>query len=196
MLANSGLKELKTKSGPGGKVVSFPRRGGSAGQGRGRERERSDLDQRILEIRRVTRVVRGGRRFSFSLLLAAGDCRGRVGLGIGKAVNVPLAIDKAFRQAKKNLISVPMTSRQSIPHEVEVKFNSARLWLAPNRGRGLIAGSVVRSILDLAGLRDVSAKILSRSKNKLNNARATMAALQGFRPENVDQPNLQPGDKK
>lgn len=155
-------------------------RGGRSGRGGRPERPKSEFDQSIVNIRRVTRVVRGGRRFSFSLLLAAGNRKGKIGLGLGKSSDVSGAIEKAFHQAKKQMLTLRLTKDSSIPHEVLVKYHGSRLLLKPARGRGLVAGSAARIVLNLAGVKDVSAKILSKSKNKLNNARATMKALQTF----------------
>jgi len=142
-----------------------------------RERPRSEFDQAIIEIRRVTRVVAGGRRFSFSVAMVAGNKKGSVGVGLGKASDTALAIDKATRDAKKNMIKVRTTKEMSIPHDVEAKYNASVVRISPSPGRGLIAGSSVRNVLELAGLKDVSAKIFSRSRNKLNNARAAVKAL-------------------
>ncbi|OHA58989.1 MAG: hypothetical protein A2571_00165 [Candidatus Vogelbacteria bacterium RIFOXYD1_FULL_44_32] len=135
----------------------------------------------MVDVRRVTRVMAGGRRFSFSVVLVAGDKKGRVGVGIGKAGDTALAIDKAMNDAKKRMILVSRTEGHSIRHEVEAKFGSSQLILKPAKGKGLVAGSSVRTVLDLAGVKDISAKILSRSKNKLNNARAAIIALKKLR---------------
>ncbi|MFC1720660.1 ribosomal protein S5 [Patescibacteria group bacterium] len=141
------------------------------------ERVKPEFDQKILDIRRVTRVVSGGRRFSFSVAIVAGDRKGRIGVGIGKASDTALAIEKAFKNAKKNMIKVNLNKEMSIPHDVEAKLGSAKLIIMPAPGRGIVAGSAVRNILDLVGAKNVGAKILSRSKNKLNIARATIKAL-------------------
>jgi len=141
------------------------------------ERVKPEFEQKIIDIRRVTRVVSGGRRFSFSVAIITGDRKGKVGVGIGKASDTALAIEKAFRDAKKNMIKLNLTKDMSIPHEIEAKLGSARVIIMPAKGRGLVAGSSVRIALDLAGVKDVGAKVLSRSKNKLNIARATMKAL-------------------
>lgn len=138
---------------------------------------RPEFDQRIINIRRVARVVAGGRRFSFSVALVAGDKKGKVGVGLAKAGDTSLAINKALRDAKKSMVTISTTKNMSIAHEVKAKYSSARVFLSPARDRGIIAGSSVRTVLELAGLRDVNAKILSPSKNKLNNARATIKAL-------------------
>jgi small subunit ribosomal protein S5 len=103
-----------------------------------------------------------------------------VGVGLGKAGDTSLAIDKATRQAKKNMIKVRATPSMSIPHPVEAKYNSARVMIMPVPGRGLVAGSSVRTVLELAGLKDVVAKLLSGSKNKINNARVAINALQAI----------------
>src|SRR3989344_166977 len=147
------------------------RRGSSFG------RAKPEFDQKILNIRRVTRVVAGGRRFSFSVALVAGDKKGSVGLGLGKAGDTSLAINKAVRNAKKNMIKLKLTKTMSIPHEVSAKFSSSYVMLMPNKGRGLVVGTVVRDIAKLSGMKDITGKILSSSKNKLNNAKAVMAAL-------------------
>ncbi len=141
------------------------------------DRPKPEFDQKIIDIRRVTRVVAGGRRFSFSVALVAGDKKGSVGLGLGKAGDTSLAINKALRNAKKNMIKLNLTKTMSIPHEVSAKFSSSRVMIMPNHGRGLVAGSAIRDILNLAGVKDITAKIHSGSKNKLNNAKATMEAL-------------------
>jgi len=140
-------------------------------------RPKPEFDQKILSIRRVTRVVAGGRRFSFSVALVAGDKKGSVGLGLGKANDTALAINKAIKNAKKNMVSLKLTKTMSIPHEISAKFSSSRIILIPNKGRGLVVGTVVRDIAKLAGMKDITGKIISNSKNKLNNAKAVMVAL-------------------
>lgn len=149
-----------------------PRRGGS-----NFERPKPEFDHKILAIRRVTRVVSGGRRMSFSVAMAIGDRKGSVGFGTGKANDTALAINKAQKAAKKNLVRVRLTKTMSIPHEVSAKCASSRVFIMPNRGKGMVAGSAVRDILVLAGIKDVTAKIQSGSKNRLNNAQATISAL-------------------
>lgn len=141
------------------------------------ERPRQEFEQKIISIRRVTRVMAGGRRFSFSVAMVIGDKKGRVGVGIGKAGDTQLAIDKAVRDARKHMIIVPMNNDSHIPHDVHTKYASSEVMIMPAPGRGLVAGSSVRIVLELAGVKDVTAKIFSRSKNKLNNARAAVEAL-------------------
>ena len=142
------------------------------------ERARQEFDNKIISVRRVTRVVAGGRRFSFSIAMVIGDKKGRVGVGIGKAGDTPIAIDKATSAAKKSMITILLNNKNSIAHPVEAKYSSARVSIMPAPGKGIIAGSAVRVVLELAGVKEVSSKILSRSKNKLNIARATIKALE------------------
>lgn len=159
------------------------RRGAPSGR-RAPRRERSERQdrtpefaQKIIGIRRVTRVMAGGRRFSFSVSMVIGDKKGRVGVGIGKAGDTALAIEKAIRDAKKNMITIPRTKSNSIPHNTEAKYGSTVIAIRPAQGRGLVAGASVRTVLELGGVTDVTAKVLSRSKNKINIARAAVIAL-------------------
>lgn len=149
--------------------------------GRREERARPEFDQKIISIRRVTRVMAGGRRFSFSVAMVAGNKSGKVGVGIGKAADTQLAIEKAFRSARKNMITVSMDAEQNLPHDVQTKYAASEIMIMPAPGRGIVAGSSVRTVLELAGVKDVTAKVLSRSKNKLNNARAAIKALASLR---------------
>lgn len=161
---------------------SFPR---GRGRSSNREERKSEFDQKTLNARRVARVTAGGKRFNLSIALAIGNHRGLVGVGTGKGADTALAIEKATRSAKKNLISVKLTKEMSIPHVVEAKYSSAIVRIAPAPRRGIIAGSALRDILVLAGLKDVNAKILSGSKNKLNIARAAIEALKQLKPAKV-----------
>lgn len=163
-----------------------PRRGGDRGGPRGRrggprgrrnERPRQEFEQKMISIRRVTRVMAGGRRFSFSIAMVIGDKKGRVGVGVGKAGDVQLAIEKAVRDARRQMITVPLNKHGSIAYDVQAKETSAVVMIRPALGRGLVAGAAVRTVLELAGVKDVTAKLLSRTKNPLNNARATITAL-------------------
>ena len=147
-------------------------------------RVKPEFDQKIVSLRRVTRVVTGGRRFSFSVGVVIGDRKGKVGVGQGKAGDTPIAIDKAVRDARKNMIKVAMTKHGSIPHEVDAKFSSSRVLIMRAPGKGVLAGSSVRTVLEFAGVKEVSAKIFSRSKNKVNNAKAAIKALSMLRPRN------------
>lgn len=174
---------------PEGGRGEAPRRGERGGRrgprqprgGRGRPERKSEFDQRMITVRRVARVVAGGRRFSFSVALIIGNKKGKVGVGLGKAGDTTLAIDKAVRNAKKNMITVPLTKNNSIAHETAAKYCASRVSLMPARDRGLVAGSSVRPVLELAGLTDVVAKIHSGSKNGLNNARAAIEALKSLK---------------
>ena len=145
------------------------------------ERPRSEFDQKIISIRRVARVMAGGRRFNFSVAIVAGNKMGKVGVGLGKAGDTQLAIEKAVRSAKKNMITIPLNKDKMIRHDVDAKYSSSRVMIQPAKGRGLVAGSSVRTVLELGGVRDVTAKIFSRSKNQLNNARAAVKALKELR---------------
>jgi len=148
---------------------------------------RSDFESKIIDIRRVARVSSGGRRFSFSVVVVAGDKKGKVGVGIGKAGDTALAVEKATKDAKKKSIKLIFTKDNSIAHDVQAKYNSAIVKIIPAPGRGLIAGSATRTIVELSGLDNVNAKILSGSKNKLNIARATLKALSFLKKANASQ---------
>jgi small subunit ribosomal protein S5 len=147
-----------------------PRRGGN-------DRERSEFSEKLIGIRRVARVMAGGRRFNFSVAIVLGDKKGRVGVGMGKAADTQLAIEKAKRDAKRSMITLDLTKNRSIKHNVEAKYCASVIGIRPSPGRGLVAGSSVRTVLELAGVSDVTAKLLSRSKNSVNNARAAIEAL-------------------
>ena len=164
------------RSGPGGRRGPGGRDGGR-GRGPRAPRERSEFEQATLEVRRVARVMAGGRRFSFSVTVVIGDKKGRVGVGLGKGADTALAIDKAVRDAKKNLVTVNRTSDGSIAHDVSYKYSSSTVTIVPSPGRGVVAGSAMRAVLEHAGVTNVVAKILTRTKNKLTIARATVAAL-------------------
>jgi small subunit ribosomal protein S5 len=142
-----------------------------------RDAARNEFSQKLIGIRRVARVMAGGRRFNFSAALVLGDKKGRVGVGLGKAADTQLAIEKATRAAKKNMISVELTKTRSIPQNVEAKYCASEVTIRPSPGRGLVAGSSVRTVLELAGVTDVTGKLLSRSHNQVNNARAAIEAL-------------------
>jgi small subunit ribosomal protein S5 len=156
----------------GGQGPRGPRRGGNRP-----ERERSEFAQKMIGIRRVARVMAGGRRFNFSVAIVIGDKKGRVGVGVGKAADTQLAIEKATRAAKRHMITLNLTKNRSIKHNVEAKYCASVVEIRPSPGRGLVAGSSVRSVLEMAGVSDVTAKLLSRSKNPINNARAALQAL-------------------
>ena len=150
----------------------------------GRGGSKDEYETKLLDLARVTRVTGGGKRLRFRAVVITGDKKSKIGIGIDKGKDVSQAIEKATNRAKKNLINIVIVSG-TIPHQVEAKVGPARILLKPERkGRGLVAGGAVRMICDLAGIKNVSSKILSRSKNKLNNAMATMEALKKLKARN------------
>jgi small subunit ribosomal protein S5 len=144
-----------------------------------------DVDQKILDIRRVTRVVAGGRRMSFAVSMIIGDKNGVVGLGTGKGGDTAVAIAKALKDAKKNAIKIKRTDKFSIPHDVSAKYCSSKVMFFPNHGKGLVTGAALRDIVTIAGVKDVSGKVISGSKNKLNTARACMKALASISTKHI-----------
>lgn len=167
---------------PRGRGGPRPGGGGRPGGQRGGPRrdggERSsEFAQKLIGIRRVARVMAGGRRFNFSVGIVIGDKKGRVGVGLGKAIDTQLAIEKATRAAKRAMITVDLTKNRSIKHQVGSKYCASVVEIKPSAGRGLVAGSSVRTVLELAGVTDVTGKLISRSKNPVNNARAALDAL-------------------
>jgi small subunit ribosomal protein S5 len=153
-------------------------RGGSrSGRGETRERVKPEFDSKIIDIRRVTRVAAGGRRYTFSVAVVAGDHKGRVGVGLGKGGDTALSVEKATREARKNLIKVTLSPQMTIAHAVEGKYSSSMIKIFPARGSGVVAGSSARAVIELAGIKDICAKFITGSKNKLNNAKATIEAL-------------------
>ena len=161
----------------GGRDNRGDRRSGGGRRSGGSRDVRSEFAQKLIGIRRVARVMAGGRRFNFSVAIVLGDKMGRVGVGLGKAADTQLAIEKATRMAKRGMITIPLTGTRSISHNVHAKYCASVVEIRPAPGRGLVAGSSVRTVLELAGVTDVTGKLLSRSKNPLNNARAAMDAL-------------------
>ena len=139
---------------------------------------KEEFKERVLDMRRVTRVVAGGKRFRFRCTIVLGDERGRVGIGVAKGLDVQQAIAKAKAEAKKNMIAVSLVDGRTIAHEVTAKYSAANVLLKPgSMGHGLRAGGAVRFVLAFAGVKDATAKCLGRTPNKLTNAMATVEAL-------------------
>jgi len=157
-----------------------PQRGGPRRDSRGPKREpkpKPEFDQKIVAIRRVTRVTSGGRKFSFAVAVIAGDRKGRIGFGTGKGLDTAMAVDKAYKKAKANMIRLPLTKTGTIPHEVSAKYSSALVELRPAPGKGIVAGSSVRDVIEIAGIKDIIGKLRSGTKNRMNNAKVVIKAL-------------------
>ena len=149
--------------------------------GKRMERPKDDFEQKIVDLTRVTRVMAGGKRMKFRVCMVVGDKKGKVGIGIAKGIDVAMAVSKAVTQAKKNIIEVPIIDG-TIPHQINIKYGSAKLMMKPGKaGSGIKAGGVMRIVLELAGVKDIVAKILG-TNNKVNNAKACSLALQSFLP--------------
>ena len=168
-----------------------PKRRGKAAAGGGRpprpERPKSEFEERVTEVRRVTKVVKGGKQISFRAVVIVGDKKGNVGVGVAKAKEVVIAVQKAVSDAKKNLTAVPVTTSSSVPHRASLKGDgAASVVIRPAKeGSGITAGGSVRTVLELAGYKNVNAKMLAGS-NPLNNGRATLEALRAMRtPQQV-----------
>lgn len=145
-----------------------------------RPKEVKEFEEEVIQIDRVTRVVKGGRRLRFRATVVIGDKKGRVGVGIGKSNEVTTAIKKASSQAQKNLINIPITKSDSIPHRIQVKFKSAKILLMPaGPGTGIIAGGAIRKVAELAGIKNLLSKAFGTT-NRLSNAQAAIIALKGL----------------
>ncbi|MFH1712240.1 MAG: 30S ribosomal protein S5 [Patescibacteria group bacterium] len=156
------------------------RRARPKGRRRGQQREQREFEQKILELSRVTRVTKGGKRMRFRTCLIIGDRKGRVGIGVAKGADVAISVEKAFRQAKKNLINVSLVDG-TFPHAVRMKYGAASILLKPApEGTGLKSGGAIRLVLELAGVPNAVSKILG-SNNKINNAKATFEALKSMK---------------
>lgn len=171
------------------------RRDGNRRGGR-QERKPSEFKEKVVDLRRVTRVMGGGKRFRFRATLIIGDEKGRVGVGMGKAADVVGAIGKAKNDAKKNLITI-VRDKGTIPHEVMAKFSAARVVLKPAKeGNGLVAGGATRVVLSMAGIKDVTAKCLSKTSNKVTNAMATIEALKKLKGKDKKVRTIKAAPKK
>ncbi|MFN3603975.1 MAG: 30S ribosomal protein S5 [Leptonema sp. (in: bacteria)] len=139
--------------------------------------QREQLIEKVIKIKRVSKVVRGGRRFSFNALSVVGNLNGKVGIGFGKANEVPDAIRKSLENAKKNMVQISLTHKKSLPHETFGAFKATKVWLKPaTPGTGIIAGESVKALLEVLGVHDVLSKVMG-SKNPLNAVKATLKAL-------------------
>ncbi|MEK9165442.1 MAG: 30S ribosomal protein S5 [Patescibacteria group bacterium] len=144
-------------------------------------KEQDDMQSVILDLARVTRVQRGGKRMRFRACVGAGDKKGKIGIGIAKGADVSIAVEKATRRAKKNMIQVPITEGGTIPHTVNVKFKAANILFKPViSGSGIKAGGVIRILCDLSGLKNISAKTMG-TKNQITNAQAVIKAFGQFK---------------
>ena len=165
------------------------------GRRRDQKREPQEFEQKILELARVTRVTKGGKRMRFRTCLVIGDKKGRVGMGVAKGADVAISIEKAFRKAKKNLVQIPLVE-ETVPHDVNMKFGAAQILLKPApKGTGLKSGGPVRMVLELGGVPNAVTKILG-SNNKINNAKATFEALRSLKGANDTYPGKKPEGKK
>jgi small subunit ribosomal protein S5 len=152
----------------------------------GRMKEKKEFEEEVLEIARVTRVVKGGRRLRFRATVIIGNQKGKVGIGIGKANEVSVAIKKAVTRAKRKLIVIPIVNGDTIPFDVSAKFKAAQIMMMPaSEGTGIKAGSSIRKILALAGIKNVLSKSTGRTKSKINIAKATMKAIGKFDGRNI-----------
>jgi len=166
----AAVKSAAPEKGRGGRKSFGFRKGGV------RLEQKDDFDQRILDIARVTRVMAGGKRMRFRACVAIGDKKGKIGIGVGKGADVTLAVNKAVNRARKEIIDVPIIN-DTIPHEVHHKYCAAKILFKPaKKGKGVIAGGVVRVILELAGVKNITSKVLG-SGNKISNSRCTIEAL-------------------
>lgn len=144
--------------------------------------KKEEFEEKVVDLRRVTRVVAGGKRFRFRATVVIGDRKGRVGVGVGKGIDVASAVGKGKAAAKKEIVVVPLLNGRTIPHEAHAKYSAAAVVMKPAKeGQGLRAGGAVRVVMGLAGIKDASAKCLGRTPNKLTNALAAIRALKSLK---------------
>lgn len=156
------------------------------GKFRGKRKERSEYEQKVIDIARVTRVVKGGKRFSFRTTMVIGNKKGKVGVGIAKGADMKISTEKSYASAKKNLVDIAIKGN-TIPYPISYKLGGAKILLKPaSKGTGIVAGGAVRTVMSLVGVSDVSGKMLG-SSSKISNARATIEALKLFSIKNVKQ---------
>ena len=161
---------------------------------KGKKREKPEFDQKVIDIARVTRVVKGGKRFSFRTVVVIGDRKGKVGVGVSKGPDMKASTEKSYANAKKNMIKLSFTGN-TIPYRVDQKLGSSKILLKPAaKGNGVVAGGAVRTVVSLAGISDISGKMLG-AKSKLNNARATIEALKQFSVKKIRE-NIVKSEKK
>ncbi len=156
------------------------------GKFRGKRKERSEYEQKVIDIARVTRVVKGGKRFSFRTTMVIGNKKGKVGVGIAKGADMKISTEKSYASAKKNLVDIAIKGN-TIPYPINYKLGGAKILLKPaSKGTGIVAGGAVRAVMSLVGVSDVSGKMLG-SSSKISNARATIEALKLFSIKNMKQ---------
>jgi small subunit ribosomal protein S5 len=161
--------------------MAFPKKGSKFNE----QKTKVEWSERVVSIQRVTKVVKGGKKLSFRAVVVVGDEKGKVGVGVGKAGDVITAVKKGVTDGKRNVIPVPLTTSSSIPHAINGRFGAAKLILRPSApGSGVIAGGSVRTVLELAGIKNILSKQLG-SNNLLNNARATIDGLSNLRSFHV-----------
>lgn len=161
-------------------MIAFPSR-----DRKPRDREKSEFEERVVEVSRVSRVVKGGRRIRFRILVVIGDRKGRVGYGTAKANEIAIGVKKAVAQAKKHLIVVPIVD-DTIPYEISKDFGSAKIFIKPARqGTSIVAGGVIRVVAELAGIKNMLSKVIGTA-NKANNVKAIFAAFASFDPAMVE----------
>jgi len=182
-IEKNSIKKVITNSNRGGGQNSrggYNSNRGPASRSRNKHEEKQEeFEQKVIDLARVTRVMAGGKRMRFRACVAIGDKKGKVAIGLAKGADVAMAVTKAVNKAKKNFIDVPIVN-DTIPHEIKQKYGAAKILFKPARkGHGVIAGGVVRIILELAGIKNITSKILG-TNNKMNNVKCTISALQNL----------------